>query len=151
MARVLLNCWPPLIGAGIKILHWSDDHRFARVRLKLRWWNKNAYRTQFGGSIFAMTDFMFTSMFMGALGNEYYVWDKLADIDFIKPGRTDLFADFVITEEQLETVIENAKEGNKIFPEFVINILDANGEVVARVRRVLYVRKKQQFRQLVAV
>ena len=145
-ARRILNLWPPLIGAGIRIISWSDDYRFARARLKLRWWNKNAHGTQFGGSIFAMTDLMFTSMLMGSLGNQYYVWDKHADINFIKPGRGSLFVDFVISEDKLAAIIEATKEGEKAFPEFIVNVLDAEGEVVARVRRVLYVRKKKQYR-----
>ncbi|TOF15233.1 DUF4442 domain-containing protein, partial [Vibrio parahaemolyticus] len=85
-------------GAGIKILHISEDFRMAKVRLKLRWWNKNANRTQYGGSIFSLTDPIYSLMLMGILREEYYVWDKEASINFIKPGQSDLFAEFKITD-----------------------------------------------------
>ena len=32
------------------------DFRTARVRLKLRWYNRNFFGVHFGGSLFAMTD-----------------------------------------------------------------------------------------------
>lgn len=146
LAKFILNCWPPLLGAGIKLVELNDDFRFARVRLKLRFWNKNANHSQFGGSIFAMTDPFYPLLLMGILGKEYYIWDKLADIDFIKPGCSDLYADFVISEEKIMAILEATKGGQKTFPEFVVNIVDEQGVVVARVRRILYVRKKPIYR-----
>ncbi len=65
----------------------SDDFRFCRVTLKSRWWNKNANRTQFGGSMFAMTDPIYPLMLMGYFKNRYYVWDKAGSINYIKPGK----------------------------------------------------------------
>ncbi len=124
----------------------SDDFRFVRIRLKLRWWNKNANRTQYGGSIFSMTDPTYALMLMGILGEKYFVWDKEADINFIKPGSSDLFAEFVIPEETITSIQRATATGDKVFPEFVVNVLDDSGEVVSRVRRVLYVRKKPKFR-----
>lgn len=93
-----LNSWPPFWGAGIHIESISADFREVRIRLKLRWWNKNANRTQYGGSIFSLTDPVYALMLMGILGERYYVWDKEASINFIKPGDTDLFAEFRITK-----------------------------------------------------
>lgn len=135
-----------ILGAGIRITNISDDFRYVKVRLKLRWWNKNANRTQYGGSIFSMTDPTYALMLMGILGERYYVWDKEADINFIKPGATDLFAEFVISEEVIGSIMKATASGDKVFPEFVVNVQDANGEVVSRIRRVLYVRKKPKYR-----
>ncbi|MCR6554921.1 DUF4442 domain-containing protein, partial [Aeromonas sp. CPF2-S1] len=78
--RCALNAWPPFWGAGIKIETLSPDFRFCRVTLKSRWWNKNANRTQFGGSMFAMTDPIYPLMLMGYFKNRYYVWDKAGSI-----------------------------------------------------------------------
>lgn len=76
-----LNSWPPFWGAGIHIESISADFREVRIRLKLRWWNKNANRTQYGGSIFSLTDPVYALMLMGILGERYYVWDKEASIN----------------------------------------------------------------------
>ena len=54
--KFAFNIWPPFWGAGIRIVSISDDFREVKIRLKLRWWNKNANRTQYGGSIFSLTD-----------------------------------------------------------------------------------------------
>ncbi|MGL4716994.1 MAG: DUF4442 domain-containing protein, partial [Aeromonas sp.] len=92
--RRALNAWPPFWGAGIKIETLSDDFRYCRVTLKSRWWNKNANRTQFGGSMFAMTDPIYPLMLMGYFKNRYYVWDKAGSINYIKPGKGLLVAEF---------------------------------------------------------
>ncbi|ELR67324.1 hypothetical protein C942_01252 [Photobacterium marinum] len=147
LLRFALNMWPPFWGAGIKVESISEDYRRVRLRLKLRWWNRNPYRTQFGGSIFSLTDPIYTLMLMGILGDEYYVWDKQAEISFIKPGDTDLTADFILSDETVQEIKQATVNGEKYLPEFIVNVMNDRGEAVSRVRRVLYVRKKPQHRQ----
>lgn len=145
--KFALNIWPPFWGAGIKILHISEDFRTVKVRLKLRWWNKNANRTQYGGSIFSLTDPIYSLMLMGILREEYYVWDKEASINFIKPGQSDLFAEFEVTEGMLDDIYQMTRNGEKCFPEFITHVKDIDGNVVSEVQRKLYVRKKPQYRE----
>ena len=147
IVKFALNVWPPFWGAGIKILHISEDFRLVKVRLKLSWWNKNANRTQYGGSIFSLTDPIYSMMLIGILREEYYVWDKEASINFIKPGNSDLFADFEISEGMIEEIFNQTRDGDKWFPEFMIHIKDKDGNVVSEVKRKLYVRKKPQYRE----
>lgn len=149
IVKYALNSWPPFWGAGIKIDSISTDFRQVRMRLKLRWWNKNANRTQYGGSIFSLTDPVYSLMLMGVLGEQYYVWDKQASINFIKPGNSDLFAEFMITDEQLNSILKMTATGEKCFPEFIIHVKNAKGDVVSEVQRKLYVRKKPKYRQAV--
>lgn len=146
IVKYALNSWPPFWGAGIKIESISADFRQAKMRLKLRWWNKHANRTQYGGSIFSLTDPVYSLMLMGILGEQYYVWDKQASINFIKPGNSDLFAEFIITDEQLNSILKMTATGDKCFPEFIIHVKNAKGDVVSEVQRKLYVRKKPKFR-----
>ncbi|WP_114767481.1 DUF4442 domain-containing protein [Vibrio rhodolitus] len=148
IVRFALNCWPPFWGSGIKIVSISADFRQVKVKLKLRWWNKNANRTQYGGSIFSLTDPIYALMLMGILGEEYYVWDKEASINFIKPGKGDLFADFELHTGQLEDIYQQTSLGDKSFPEFVVHVKDKQGEVIAEVQRKLYVRKKPKYREV---
>ncbi len=151
MVRFALNIWPPFWGSGIKIESISDDFRTVKIRLKLRWWNKNANRTQYGGSIFSITDPIYSLMLMGILGKEYYVWDKEASINFIKPGKTELFAEMEITQNQLDEILASTVNGDKCFPEFIIHVKDEAGEVVSEVQRKLYVRKKPQYRESTSI
>lgn len=148
IVKLALNLWPPFWGSGIKIIAISDDFRSVKMKLKLRWWNKNANRSQYGGSIFSLTDPVYSLMLMGILGPNYYVWDKQADINFIRPGCSDLFADFVISDSCVEAIKRATEQGDKYFPEFVVHVHDAAGEVVSTVKRTLYVRKKPEHRQI---
>ncbi|KOO14157.1 translation elongation factor P (EF-P) [Vibrio xuii] len=147
VVKFALNIWPPFWGSGIKILSISDDFREVKMRLKLRWWNKNANRTQYGGSIFSLTDPVYSLMLMGILGEQYYVWDKEASINFIKPGQSDLFADFCVSQDQLQDILNKTANGDKCFPEFITYVKDKNGTVVSEVQRKLYVRKKPKYRE----
>ncbi|WP_305464855.1 DUF4442 domain-containing protein [Photobacterium leiognathi] len=146
VVKYALNLWPPFWGAGIKIVSISDDFRTVKVRLKLRWWNKNANRTQYGGSIFSLTDPMYSLMLMGILGQQYFIWDKQASINFIQPGDSDLTADFVISEQCIEAIKLATQNGDKYFPSFTVNVLNNKGELVSQVQRTLYVRKKPEYR-----
>ena len=147
IVRRVLNLWPPFWGAGIKITELSDDFRYCRVRLKRRWWNQNANRSQYGGSIFSLTDPIYSMMLMGVLGEQYYVWDKQASIDFIKPGTSELHAEFVISNDVLDEIQRSTLTGDKHFPEFVTHVKNRHGDVVSTIERTLYIRKKAQFRE----
>ncbi|OIQ25936.1 DUF4442 domain-containing protein [uncultured Vibrio sp.] len=147
IVKFALNIWPPFWGSGIKIVSISEDFKEVSMKLKLRWWNKNANRTQYGGSIFSMTDPVYSLMLMGILGERYYVWDKEASINFIKPGNSDLYADFIVPQGQLDSILTSTQNGDKCFPEFIIHVKNSKGEIVSEVQRTLYVRKKPKFRQ----
>ena len=89
-----INLWPPFVGAGIRVTRVSADSREIDVTLKLGLLNRNFFGTQFGGSLFAMTDPFFALMMLRNLGPEYVVWDKAGSIAYRRPGRGDVFAHF---------------------------------------------------------
>lgn len=142
LLKFLMNCWPPFWGAGIRIEYLSQDYRYCRIGLVLRWWNKNANRTQYGGSLFSMTDPVYSMLLMATLGKGYYVWDRAAKINFIKPGKGRVYADIHLSQTQLNEILDATQKGNKHFPHFRISIKDEEGALIAEVERTLYVRKK---------
>ncbi|MDX1677716.1 DUF4442 domain-containing protein [Arsukibacterium sp.] len=144
--RRLLNYWPPFLFTGIEVAYLADDYRFARVELKNRPWTRNINSSQFGGSMFAMTDPIYPLLLMGSLGKEYMVWDKQADIDYIKPGIGKLTAEFLLTDETVEDIRQKTAAGDKYFPEFLVHIKDKNNEIVCEVNRTIYIRKKPKYR-----
>lgn len=143
--RVLVNWWPPLLAAGIKIESIAPDYRTIDVILKMHWYNKNYVGTHFGGSIFAMTDPFYMLMLIENLGNDYIVWDKAASIDFKKPGMGTLHAHFVMSEETLQTVRDKTSNEDKYIFDLPIDIFNDEKVVVASVVRTLYVRRKDAF------
>jgi acyl-coenzyme A thioesterase PaaI-like protein len=145
--RRLINFWPPFLFAGIRSTRIDPDFRAIDVALVLRWFNRNYVGTHFGGSLFAMTDPWYMLMLMQNLGRDYYVWDQRSTIEFIAPGRGTVRAEFRIDEALLETIRQQTAAGAKYLPDFTIDIRDANQELVARVHKTIYIRKKPQQRQ----
>ena len=140
--RTILNVWPPFLFAGIRVTHLGDDWRSARVELRLRPWNRNFVGTQFGGSLFAMTDPFWMLLAMHALGPDYIVWDKAGEIEFVKPGKGTVEAVFRLDESVLDELRAATAKGDKALRWFENTVTDSEGDIVARVRKQLYVRWK---------
>jgi len=138
----MLRWWPPFWFGGVRVLAISEDWRYAKVRLKLRWYNRNYVGTQFGGLLFAMTDPFWMIMVMECLGREYLVWDKAGEIEFVNPGRGDVYAEFRLQDEDLAQLRADAAGGERVLPWFPVDVRTADGTLVARVRKQLYVRLK---------
>ncbi|WP_354640113.1 DUF4442 domain-containing protein [Kitasatospora camelliae] len=139
-----INLWPPFLFAGIRVLEVGEDYRSAKVRLRLGRLNRNWVGTHFGGSIFAMTDPFWMLLVMQNLGSEYVVWDSAAEIEFVSPGRGDIFAEFVLTEDRLAEIRELTAGGEKALVWFDTEVVGADGKTVARVRKRIYVRPKRR-------
>ena len=138
-----LNLWPPFLFTGIHVAAISPDYRHAAVELRMRPWNRNYVGTHFGGSLFAMTDPFWMLLAMQALGRDYIVWDRAGEIEFVKPGRGTVRARFDLGDDILEELRAATASGDKVLRWFENEILDAQGEVVAKVRKQLYVRRKR--------
>ena len=147
LLKTILNSWPPFFWCGIRIRHLNADYQHSRVELKWRPWTKNINRSQYGGSLYSMADPMFALMLYGILGGErYQIWDKSSHIDYIKPGIGRLSADFKISDAQIAEIKHHTEQGKKYFPEFEVEVKDRRREVVCRLRRTLYVRKRKHHR-----
>ena len=137
-----MNLWPPFLGAGIAVEDIAKDFRHAKVCLKHGLLNRNIVGVHFGGSLFAMTDPFFMMMVSQNLGKDYIIWDQAAKIDFLKPGKGKVRAFFGITQEQLDEIIAAAEPGDKVLRDFIVDVKDQEGDVVARITKTLYIRKK---------
>ncbi len=139
----LINFYPPLIGAGIRMTYLAPDATTVRVEMKLTWLNRNVVGVHFGGSLYAMCDPFFMLILMSNLGEEYIVWDKAASIKFLKPGRGTVRATFHIPPEKIAEIRAQADAGGKIEPTFTVDVVDEAQQVIAQVEKLLYVRKKK--------
>ena len=106
--------------------------------------NRNYVGTHFGGSLFAMTDPFYMLMLMHVLGRDYIVWDKAAAIEFVRPGRGTVTARFRLEDDRIDEIRTVTADGSKMLPVFHCDIRDAEGEVVARLDRTIYVRRKRE-------
>lgn len=141
--KILINFYPPFFGAGIRI-KFDKKNKKVYVSMKLTWYNRNYVGTHFGGSIYAMCDPFYMFLLMEMLGSNYIVWDKKATIDFIKPGRSTLHAEFFIDEQTVEAIKTEVEQKGKALPQFTVAVKDDDGEIIARVDKYIYVKKKKK-------
>jgi acyl-coenzyme A thioesterase PaaI-like protein len=139
----ILTLYPPYLGAGIKVDYIADDWRELKVSMPLRFYNRNYVGTHFGGSLYSLVDPHVMLLLMNILGKGYWVWDKSADIDFVKPGKTRVSSHIQITDTDLNLIREKTVNGDKYFAKFIVEVKDINDELVARVNKTIYVRKKK--------
>jgi hypothetical protein len=137
-----IGYWPPFLGAGISIVQLSRDYLNLQVALKLSWYNRNYVGTQFGGSLYSMTDPFYMLMLMHNLGPEYVVWDLAARVQFKTPGRTRVTADFNLTKDEIENVRRQAASGQKVILRKKVIVYGESKNVVAVVRKSIYIRKR---------
>jgi len=140
--RLLLRFYPPFRGAGIRVTRVSDDAREIDVDMKLHWWNANYVGTHYGGSLYSMTDPFYMLMLLENLGKGYIVWDKAASIRFRKPAKGTVRAEFRLTQSQIDALRAQLETHERIEPTFLVQIRDAQGEVVAEVEKLLHIRRK---------
>jgi acyl-coenzyme A thioesterase PaaI-like protein len=143
VGKLLFNLYPPYLMTGITIREIARDWRRVVVSMGLHWYNRNYFGTHFGASLYAMTDPFYLIMLARNLGPEYIVWDLSAKIDFVRPGRGRVWAEFVLEPQLIAAVVEATAAGEKHQPSWAIEVCDEAGEVIARVQKTLYVRRKQ--------
>lgn len=137
-----INFYPPYFFSGIRVVDYADDLTSFRTRLKLTWYNRNLVGTAFGGSLYSMCDPFYMFILMIQLGKDYIVWDKHASIDFVKPGKGTVFAEFRLTSDEVKAVKDHVELHGKGVFEFPCEVRSEQGELVAKLIKGVYVRKK---------
>lgn len=142
VALTFMRFWPPLFGTGFRVTHFSKELNSITVGMPLSFYNRNIVGVHFGGSLYSMCDPFYMYILMIHLGSEYIVWDKSAEIKFIKPGRKRVSATFEISLDQIAEIKRIADTQEKYEPVFTAKIKDEDGLTVATVNKVIYVKKK---------
>jgi acyl-coenzyme A thioesterase PaaI-like protein len=143
LIRLRINLWPPYLGAGIRVRRIAADYREIVVEMPLRLYNRGYFDTHFGGSLYAMTDPFFALMVLHNLPDDYVVWDKAGSIEFIAPGRSRMRATFRLEQDDLDRILRLTAGGDKHLHLFHVDVVDDEGLVVAKVEKIVYVRRKK--------
>ena len=141
--RRRINEYAPYVGARIEVTHVAEDASEIRVRMPLEESNANLVGTHFGGSLYSMVDPHLMILLIQRLGPEFVVWDRSATIEFLRPGRGTVHAAVRVSEAEVASIREATKDGERHLPEWTIDVTSDDGEVVARVRKTLYVRRRR--------
>jgi len=140
--RLKFNFFPAYRGSGARVVFIADDYREVRVKIPLSWRTRNYVGTIYGGSLYAGVDPIYMLMLIKNLGREYIVWDKAAKIRFRRPGKEALFAEFLLTQAELDeikAILETQKSVDRVYN---VNLSDKNGKVHATIEKTLYIAKK---------
>jgi acyl-coenzyme A thioesterase PaaI-like protein len=137
------NFFPAFRGTGGRITYIADDWSEVRVKLPLNWRTRNYVGTLYGGSIYGAVDPHYMIMLIKRLGPEYVVWDKAATVRFRRPGRSMLFARFLVPDEEVVAIREILRDAPKLDRIYQIDLSDAAGEVCATVEKTVFIRKRR--------
>jgi hypothetical protein len=140
--RWKFNLFPAYRGTGARVVYIAGDYREMRVKIPLTWRTRNYVGTIYGGSMYGGIDPIYMLMLIKTLGKEYIVWDKAATIRFKRPGKETLYADFLLTHEELneiKTILETQASVDRIYN---VELKDKNGKVHCLIEKTLYIAKK---------
>lgn len=139
-----MNVYAPNRGCAVKVKSFAKDWTHATVQMKVTRRTGNYAHTAFGGALQVMTDPYYVLLTTNQLGRDYVVWDTRAEIEFVKPGLGTLTAEFSVPAEKAQELRDRAQGGAKVLEWFETDIIDEAGDIVARVRREIYVREKRR-------
>jgi hypothetical protein len=80
-------------------------------------------------------------MLIKNLGHGYEIWDKASNIQFRKPGRSTLHAQFTLDEEEIKQIgeLSNEKPIDRIYS---TDLTDEEGIICATIQKTIHIRKR---------
>ncbi|WP_159019118.1 DUF4442 domain-containing protein [Algibacter sp. L3A6] len=135
--------WSPMYRRSTgRLLKVSEDLMYVKIKIPLSIKNRNFVGTIFGGSLFSATDPIYMIQLMNILGDDYVVWDKSATINFKRPAKETVFAEFIFSEEDLNLIKTEVSKNGEFNLVKTPNIVDKNGTIIAELSKTIYVADK---------
>lgn len=142
LLRWRFNRYPAYRQSGARVVRISEDFREITVRLPLNRTTKNLHGTIYGGAMYAAIDPLHAVIVAQHLGRDYHVWMKSAQIDFRRPGRSDLFAHARVSKHELEEIRAALQHTHKLDRIFTLNLADQAGEISAHFTLTVHIRRR---------
>ena len=145
LLKAFLNIFPPLLFNRIIIKEISNDFMQMKVVVKRSLFNINFQKTIFGGSIFSACDPYFPIMYyqiFDAKGKKLIIWLKAAEIQYLKPAKSNLKLNFKITEKEIQLAEKNLTKTGKFEIWHTVQAMNKKGEVCAKAKMQIYLKEK---------
>jgi len=139
----LMCFYPPMFFQRIWVKKVHPGFRGIDVKINRSLFTSNLGNSIFGGTIFSATDPFYALLFgqiMQHKGFKITVWLKSAQIQYIKPGRTDLFYTITISDEMVADAEKALQTEGKFVKMYPIDIFDKQGELCATALNEVYIR-----------
>jgi acyl-coenzyme A thioesterase PaaI-like protein len=147
VVRFGFNLHPAYRRTGGRVEYVSPDLTLIRVSLPFRRSTRNLVGSIFGGSLFAITDGPHPTLLLMALGKDYVVWDKAASIQYKRPGRSTLYAECIVTAEEIAEVKDILTRQPAVDRVYRVELKDDNGVIHSVVERTVYIANKVHYKQ----
>jgi acyl-coenzyme A thioesterase PaaI-like protein len=138
-----LRFYPPLLFQRIWVIGFEKDFSGVKVKVNKSLINNNYNNSIFGGTIFAAADPFYPLLFHQLLTKKGYkirVWMKAAEIQYVKPGRKDLFFSIKLSDGDIKKTEETLNKGEKYIKFHHITMYDRDGELCVEVKCEIYIR-----------
>jgi acyl-coenzyme A thioesterase PaaI-like protein len=135
--------YPPMLFQRIWVKKIHKNFRGVDIKINRSVFTSNLGNAIFGGTIFAASDPFYALLFaqiMQRKNLKVTVWLKSAEINYLKPGRSDLFYTIRISDEMIAEVEQALQNQGKFVKAYPIDIYDAQGELCATVLNEVYLR-----------
>lgn len=141
----LMRLYPPMLLQRIWVQKIHKGFKGADIKINRSLFTLNFGKAIFGGTIFSATDPFYAILFSQILNHKGYnitVWLKSASIQYLKPGRTDLYYSISITDEMIMEVESELNKKGVFVKTYPIEVYSKNGELYAVAKNEIYIRKK---------
>ena len=140
--------WSPMYRRSTgRLVTVSDNLMYVKIKIPLSIKNRNFVGTIFGGSLFSATDPIYMIQLMNILGDDYVVWDKSASINFKRPAKETVFAEFIFSEEDLSLIKTEVSKNGEFNLIKTPNIVDKKGVIIAELSKTIYVADKSFYKE----
>ena len=130
-----------------KLIEVSDDLLHVKVKIAISYKNKNYVGSIFGGSLFSATDPILMIQLMQILGNDFVVWDKNSNIQFKRPAKENAFANFDLTQDEIQSIKKRVLEEKELDLVKEISITNKDKSTVfATVSKTIYIADKSYYK-----
>ena len=139
----LLRIYPPLLLQRIWTVNFHKDFSGVKVKIFKSLLNRNYNRTIFGGTVFAAADPFYPVLFHQIFSHKGYkviAWSKSSEIQYLKPGMSNLYFEINIPEAEIAEAEEVLNTVGKYAKVHSIAIYDDTGEVCAALKNEVYLR-----------
>ncbi|RYU92317.1 DUF4442 domain-containing protein [Mucilaginibacter terrigena] len=139
----IMRLYPPLLFQRIWVAGFDKGFRGVKVKIFKSVLNKNYNGSIFGGTIFAAADPFYPVLFDRILSSperKLRIWSKSSRIDFLKPALSSLSFKIILSDADIDLVIQTLNTTGKYENSFPIDIYNNNNEVCVSLMNEVYIR-----------
>ena len=136
-----LEDYPPFRSMDIRVLELPSGWRRARILLPLNENNRNPGGSMFGGCVASLAD-PIPALACYRQFPEFSVWTRELQIDFRRPGLSDLELRFELPQASIDRIGQELSDRGRSTPCFEFGFYDRDEVLVAWVKNRVAIRPK---------